>query len=494
MVLNSKWAVNPLTLDESLNDVAWADSNVQKMPVAGNIWLYLRNDAHNMYFAIDLPDEMSNSTANDYFWMSFDVNKNGSINPNLDINYGAPVPQYPGKLTRQYYLAPSQWTGINGTPGIYKFAFEGSPKNAAAHKVWKLKVPLADFGINLAAMNIIAWMGLRINVSGHTSEFPALFSGTGFGQMSTSVLVFARNAVIDPALMGPVMAAVGLIPTANSIISPATGRATTAAGYYVAANRAAFGGNLNIIFNHNTINTLRNAGVNKYKVMFGLVGGIQSALQGAWLNYRWVGNDVVLDSFGADGGGFYTLPNPAAQYSIQDLLIQFNSGLLPNGLYQFTVQFFNNANVLVPSPAQTLVLYIDNTVPVVAINNISRSTMPGVDVMQQHTCDPLTLGHTEGLLFNITASDSDGDIDAISMSWGAGDGGGGSFYSDSFGPTKPTVWTGITNVVVPLGGAPWVPAKSCIYSFTLTATSRTTNGYGPIGYNQITKMLYIVKS
>jgi hypothetical protein len=480
-----------MTLDETLNDAAWAGGNPQKLPVAGNFWLYLHNDAHYMYLAIDMPDETSNNNSSgDYFWLSFDVNKNGSINPNQDINYGILASAYPGKVVRQYYLGPNTWTGINGQPGNYKFAFEGSPKNSAAHKVWKMKIPLADFGINLAT-NIIAWSGIRINASGHVHDFPAQFSGSGFSQMSASVFVFARNAVIDPALMGPVMAAVGLIPTASSVIDPATGRATTAPGYYVPATRSAFGGMLNIIFNHNTVNSLRAAGAAKYKVTYGLVGGSQGPLQSAWSNYRWVGNDVVLDAFGPDGGGYYTLPDPAAQYSIEDLLIQFNSGLLPNGKYQFTVQFFTAGHVLVPSPAQTLVLFIDNTVPVVAINKIAKASAPGVDVLQ-HVCDPLTLGHTEGLVFDITANDPEGDIDSFGIGWAQGDGGGGSIYADSF-VGKPLNWTGVTNLIVPVGSS-WVPAKTCVYSFTLSASSRTTNGYGSIGWNSVSRSLYIVKS
>src|ERR1043165_3619242 len=103
MVLNSRWAQNPLTLDESLNDAAWAGSNPAKLPVAGNVWLYLRNDAHNMYLAIDMPDDTNNNSSADYFWLSFDVNKNGSINPNMDVNYGTNNIQ-PGKIGKQYYL------------------------------------------------------------------------------------------------------------------------------------------------------------------------------------------------------------------------------------------------------------------------------------------------------------------------------------------------------------------------------------------------------
>jgi hypothetical protein len=477
-------------LTGSLNDADWANSNLQQLPAGGNIWLYLRNDAHHMYLAIDMPDETTNNSASDSFWVTFDVNKNGSINPNVDVNYGINNVD-PGKIGKQFYLAQNTWTGIGSWPGDYAFSFEGSPKSATPHKVWKLKIPLTDFGINLSLFNVIAWMGLRLDVSGHTYVFPANFYNTGFNTLNTSVLVFARNAVIDPALMGPVIAAVGLIPTAASVIDPATGRATTAAGYYVWADKSAFGGMLNLIFNHNTVNGLRAAGATKYKVTYGLVGNAQTALQSAWSNYRWVGNDVVLDAFGPDGGGFYTLPNPAAQYSIEDLLIQFNSGLLPNGKYQFTVQFFNAASAVVASPAQTLVLFIDNTVPVVAINKIARATLPAVDVLL-HVCDPLTLGHTEGLIFDITANDPEGDIYSYSMGWSQGDGGGGTIYTDSY-VGKPATWTGVTNLVVPIG-PPWVPAKTCVYSFGLSATSRTTNGYGSIGYNSVSKSLYIVKS
>lgn len=493
MVLNSKWAANPILLSATLNDSVWANTNTQKLPVAGNVWLYLRNDAKNMYLVVDMPDETSNSSSTgDYFWLSFDVNRNSAITANQDVNYGTSSSQ-PGKIGKQFYISANTWTGLVSFPGEFVFAFEASPKNATPHKVWKLQIPLLDFGINLSLLNVIAWMGLRLKVGGNTYDFPTNFSGAGFNTMNTSVLVFARNAVIDPALQGPVMAAVGLIPTAASVIDPATGRATTAAGYYVAVNKAAFGGTLNLIFNHNTVNTLRAAGAVKYKMSYGLVGGSMSPLSSAWSNYRWVGNDVVLDSFGPDAAGYYFLPNAAAQYSIQDLLMQFNSALLPNGKYQFTVQFFNAGNAVVASPAQTLVLLIDNTVPVVSINSISKSTAPGVDVLAS-SCSPLTLAAGEGLFFNVTANDPEGDVSSLALGYAQGDGGGGTIYSDSFDASKPVNWVGITNFKAPVGATPWIPAKTCVYSFTIAAYARITNGYSYIGYNSATRMLYIVKS
>ncbi|MCX6243865.1 MAG: hypothetical protein NTU98_04105 [Bacteroidetes bacterium] len=494
MVLNSKWAGNPIQLTDTLNDPAWQDSYFQKLPgTVKPIWLYLRNDALNMYLVIDMPDETSNSnSANDYFWLSFDVNHNHSINPNLDVNFSfAGDHSHPGKIGKQFYLGPNVWTGLGSYPGDYRFAFEASPKNSAAHKVWKLRIPLAEFGINLSLFSIVAWMGLRIGVSGQTFEFPANFSGTGFTNMSTSVLVFARNAFIDPALMGPVIAAVGLVPTAPSVINVSTGRATTASGYYVRALNSAFGGMLNLIFNHNTVNGLRAAPklATKYKVMFGPVGGTQTELRSAWYNYSWVGSDVVLDAFGPDAGGFYTLPDAASQYSIQDLLISFNSALLPNGLYQFTAVFYNAGGTAVVSPPQTLNLYIDNTVPVVSIDRIAQASLPDHDLA---ACEFATLGKTEGLLFKITVSDPEKDIDSFSFTYNYGNGTGGTIYSDAYDTSKPVGWP-TPGLLLPVGGTPWIPPVKCAYAFTLGAYSRTTNGYGTIGYNSVMRMLTIIK-
>src|SRR3954463_803738 len=111
MVVNSKWAANPILLSATLNDSVWADSNVQKLPVAANVWLYLRNDANNMYLAIDMPDETANSSAaSDYFWLSFDVNRNSAITANQDVNFGT-TSTHPGKIGKQFYLSASTWTG-----------------------------------------------------------------------------------------------------------------------------------------------------------------------------------------------------------------------------------------------------------------------------------------------------------------------------------------------------------------------------------------------
>jgi len=491
MILISKWAQNPVQFTDTLNDTAWKGSNPQHVPGIINAWLYLRNDAHFMYLNIDMPDETSNSdSGGDYFLLGCDVNKNQTINPNVDILYGGSQIK-PGKIAKSYFLGPGRFTYIKSEPGDFEFAFEGSPKNSSAHKVWKLRIPLADFGINLSLFNIVAIMGLKLNVGGRSSEFVPGFDSTNFANMGSGLtLLFARNPVIDPALMGPVIAAVGLIPTAESIIDPTTGKATTALGYYVKAYKSAFAGVLNLIFNRNKVTSLQST-VAKYKVK---CDGTE--LRSAWLNYRWVGNDVVLDAFGPDAGGFYTFPDAASQYSIEDLLIQFNSALLPNGIHHFTVEFYNAVGTLVTPPTdmqQILNLYIDNTAPTVSIDSIAPSSkdinLPDSDLA---ACKFATLAKNEGLKFMITVNDPQNNIDSFSFSYVYGNGTGGTIYSDVFDSTKPADWNGVTKLVIPAGGAPWMPPEECAYAFTLGAYSNTTNGYNKVGYNQVMRMVTII--
>jgi hypothetical protein len=482
----STWAQNPIQLTDPLNSPSWTGAG--KMPIPGG-FLLAKNDAQFLYAAFDVINDTGNDPGTgDYFWFSFDRNRNGSINPNLDVNYGL-YPGFPDKMGRSYYLGPAVWTGLVNevSTSACKIAFETSPDSGTAHRIWKIRIKLADISVSL-----IPWLRAsytRFGIRTH-SDTPALTDDTpgsfytNFAGLHT--MYFSRQPVITPGLLGPVMGSVGLIPTTK--INALTGKATTDPGYYIVTQNAAFGGLLNIIGNRTTLQALWTAGARKYKMLHRVgTAGAFTPIRSSWYNYRWNGTDYIFESFGPDAADFYTSTDPAVDFSIDDLLLQIDSNNLSKGIHQFQVQFFNAASVLVPSTAQTLTLDIDNAVPEVKLNAIKHGLV-NVDA-----CAIVNMNSaTDGLTFNISAHDPEGNLHSYSLGANWGNGEGETIASDAYTLAMGSSWTGVENVNVPPAGV-WVPERTCAHSFTVTAYARTTNGYSyPYGYNQVSRFITII--
>lgn len=484
MITTSKWAENPIQLTEGLGDPVWAGAG--KLEIPGG-FLITKNDAQFLYAALDMTSDTGNdSGVGDYFWFTFDRNRSGNISPNIDVNY-AQFPNTPNKIGRQFYLGSGSWTGLSTDSTLFKSAFESSPNNAVQHRVWKFRFKLTDLSISLAP----GWFppytrfGLKIHSTNplSTVDTPANF-WTNFTALHT--LYLSRKPLIDVALMGPVIGCVGLIPTTKI---NATGRATTDAGYFVQAMNAAFGGRLNIIGNKPNLDALIAGGARYIKVKYrpGSAGTF-TYFRTAWYNYSWnVGlGDYELQAFGPDAANFYPLPLAGVDYSIHDLLFQFDSTQLPQGIHQFEVEFFNAAKASIAVPAQTLTLNIDNTVPDVKINSVMHG---GVAV---GTCSIVQMtSPTDGIVVNFNAYDPEGNVlnYAVTANWG--DGASALLASDLYTPEKGN-WTGVQNQNAPTSGV-WVPLVTCAHSIDVVAYSRTTNGYGYINHNSVRKYLTIMK-
>jgi len=474
-ILNFKstWANSAVNLSEPLTGGQWDDAGTYKFPKG---YLLAKNDANFLYLAIDVIADTANDVVNnDYFWLSFDNDRNRSITSNKDINYGL-YPNQPPKLARQYYLGPGTWTGIQNSPSPseVKMEFGISEWSNTPHKIWKFKILLSEIGVNISFPLLVpyTYFGFRLN-SGNpnfTYDFPAGFF-TNFAGLKK--LTFARKPAIPN--VGPVIGSVGLIPTTKIV----GGRATTDSSYYVAVTNAAFGGTLNLIGNRTKMQSLYAAGNRRYNVSVkGPEASTFTPLVAAWTNYVWNGTDYVLKSFsGIDGN--YTLENPAIDYSIDDLLIQFPTQGFDNGLHTIKLSFYaGNTNVI--ADTQELQLYIDNHLPDVNIVKIKHGNT------EISTCAIEQLGvKPDGLNFEISASDAEGNLLGVSFVAQAGDGSAYTLLSESYDISKNN-WAGFTNRAVP-GMGNWRPDKSCSYHFSLTASARTTNGYGYIGYTNTFK-------
>jgi hypothetical protein len=487
--LRSNWAPTPIELSQKTTAEVWENAGKMRIPKG---YLLAKNDDKFLYLAIDLVEDTTNDPGTgDYFWLTFDRNRNRVINPRQDVNYGL-YPGDPNRMGRQYYLGPGRWTGLlnETTDSECRIAFEESPNSSTAHRVWKIRIEMADLGASLfpGLFRIpFTRFGLKVHSSagGFDEETPDNFYRTF---RFLHVLYFARKRRIPSSLLGPVIGSVGLIPTSDSIIG-ADGKATTAAGYSPRVLNAAFGKRLNFMGNRATIATAMAAGARRHKILYRKVGSSSwEPLLSSWSNYKWSGTTYTLEMTTFDTNDTYPLPNPAIDYSIDDLLIQFDSRELDNGLHEFKVQLYkSNGTTAVASPNQILRLFIDNSVPEVTINSIKHK---GNNV---DACAIVNLEDAkDGVVIDYGASDPEGNLRAYGLwaEWGAGN--SRNIDYKSYQTSMGNVWTGDNSIQAPASGV-WKPLETCAHAFAVRAWARTTNGYGYVGYNSYRQFITLIK-
>ncbi|HJW38091.1 MAG TPA: hypothetical protein VJ420_05710 [Candidatus Udaeobacter sp.] len=487
--VTSKWAVTAPALTGTFSPGEWTVSGVLPMPGG---FIHVKNDASFLYLAIDITNDTGQSPGvGDYFWLSFDVDRSGSITPHFDVNYGI-YPSLPIKIAKQYYLGPGTWTGILGgfTPSKAQHGFAASPHSGTPHRIWEMRIALSELGIvALGAMTLpYVRFGLRVasTTPSFVTDFPPSFF-TNFASLHTIYLATGPDPVYPPGTAGPVIGGVGLIP----FTTITGGRATTAPGYYPPVTDAAFGSVLNFIYNRPTIQSLWAAGARRYAIVhrFGSSGSF-TALRRTWSNYRWNGTTYVLDPFGPDASDTYELKDPTFDYSTKDLLFQLNttggSGdpAIPTGIHEFQVQFHKAGGGAVASPPQTLQLYVDNALPELQIYEIrymGATVAPCSIVDIAETADPVQV--------HFRAFDPEGDLLTFAL------------YAYYGGPFTPAInllpagmgaypggnWQGVADQWINCPVTPdKFPPVSCAYQFRLWCTPRVTNGYNYIGYNEVT--------
>ena len=472
--LLSTWVDMPINLDDSINSSLWTDAGVMDTP-KGKV--LVKNNAEFLYVALDLTADQGNDAGTgDYFWFTFDRNRNAAITPNYDVNYGL-YPGNPNKMGRQYYLGAGRWTGlVNETsPSMCRVEFGPSPNSDTPHRIWKMQFLLSDLDVSLGSWFPYTRFGFRVasTTPGFTYNEPANFFNAF---TNLHYLFLSKKRMFPGGSMGTVFGGVGLIPY-DKIVS---GRATTASGYHPHVENAAFGGTLNIIGNRTTLAGLSGR---KYKVLHREgTSGTFTPLLSSWKNYQWdnATSQYVLRHFGPDTDDKYTIPNTSMDYSIDDLLIQFNTVGMNAGIHQFRIDVDSYSG-----DTELLALYIDNNLPELNINSITHN---GV---QKSACSIVKLtSDTDGLKFNITANDVEGNLRLFSLSAHYGSNQSTVIHSQNY-PGAGN-WTGVVNLSVP-GSGEWVPPVTCAYQFRLKGWARTTNGYGYIGSAEHSEHLTVLK-
>lgn len=252
---------------------------------------------------------------------------------------------------------------------------------------------------------------------------------------------------------------------------------------------SAFGGLLDLIGNGDTLARLWAAGARRYQILHQYAGTGFAPIDQTWMNYQLVGRRYEPRPFGPDAAHTYPLTDPAEDYSIEDLLLQWNSTTFPSGLHDFRAEFFAADGSPVGTGAdQTLTLMVDNGAPVVRLDEIRRA-----DGSVVRACDFVRLQtDTEGISLVVTATDPRGHLRSWSVIAEYGESPPPPFAGQSY-PTSPPPgdrrWYGVTRAVVP-----YQPPVTCAYLFRVAADMRVTNGYADsISSNRAFKTLTLVR-
>lgn len=190
--ITSALASVPPAIDGYLGFGEW---NLSSQVTFDRGFMVAANDGIRLYILLDLTGDTGNDAGTgDYFWVTFDVDRDGVIDPNLDLNYS--LAPNTGNMRYQYYLGPGQWTGLqpntrsSRAKGFGCFFADGTLTfnppfsiQCRNHRVWELAFDLAEIG---ATPGGTVRMGFRV-ASGNPSftiNVPSGFT-TSFANLIT---------------------------------------------------------------------------------------------------------------------------------------------------------------------------------------------------------------------------------------------------------------------------------------------------------------------
>jgi hypothetical protein len=386
---------------------------------------------------------------------------------------------------KSYYLSPASFTGCRNVhpDSTSDYGFAATPASAAAHRFWEFKLAFHEIGVDPTTWTTSSGATAHVRVNVGTSSVNPPFTT---GEPSPSVypnltgtlfqIDLATFPSFPPGSTGPTFYGVGLVP--KNYIDAQGFASIDVPGWAYKANDAPFGGSLNVFGNWFPFTAA------KYRVMYTYSnGGPPTAPQPliqTWTNFRLnlgTGNwDAV--AFAPDATGKYTFPSSLfTTWYLPNLLVSWQTGGgFADGTYNLSLELFDAADNPLPAPAgNSLTLYVVNTPPVPVINDILFN---GTEVC---ACAIVHQG-TGSFTFNLSFTDPNGALDGVSF---------GAIYGVN--QSVPTIfstsyaahndedganrWNGETNFVVPTG-PPFQAGTSCAYSFILSLSSRTQNGYG----------------
>lgn len=313
------------------------------------------------------------------------------------------------------------------------------------------------------------------------------------------------------AVDAPVISGIGLVP--RTFINQTNGLATTGSGHPINVQDAPFGKSLRFMGN---MDRLRSLGVTQYAIGYcdmdindcdaiftpgfdldewKFVDDVRtnyfwSTIQGKYILHRESPTEIFND--GLHIVKAYPVPSSSLTWYFENLLFDWitqGAVKVPSSLYKVHLFGFNGP-ILVPisQVESTLVVQIDNTPPVMAINSISYK---GAEVS---SCSIVTLDNAaDSIEFNITATDPDGYLLNYVLKGEYGDNQTLGCVSENYagylaGGGSGPKWNGASpSATESCDGFP----VSCAYSYHISGWDRAINGYNRIHYVDYFKTLTI---
>jgi len=210
--IESVWTSRPVILDGIFREAEWNSAAIGLGLKNG--WMLVMNDANFLYILIDLngdtfADPPKQTTPwGDFVSLTFDVNRDEAITPNIDLSYGL----YPGSYRAgvQYYLGSGVKTELQRTRAKLVGGFGSSIPNSPPHRIWEIAIPLNEIATS-------AGQAVKLGVKTY-SETPK-FSDTNPPNFTTDFsnlieIMLAQSLSPDTAEIAPVSEATK--PTINA--------------------------------------------------------------------------------------------------------------------------------------------------------------------------------------------------------------------------------------------------------------------------------------
>ncbi|MHB0969771.1 MAG: hypothetical protein ACYC7A_15180 [Thermoanaerobaculia bacterium] len=479
--IGASWASAAPAIDGTVVAGEWAAATAT--PLAHGTMLTM-NDGTSLYVMLDVVDDTAAQppgpgSSGDWYALPFDIDLNHAVTPNVDKAF---APCQDGRIfIRSFYLSPGVFTTCQDVPPptVAAIGFGATPNSATPHRFWEFRFSFDEIGVDPSTWSVSSGTPprVRFNVATH-SQSPAFGSAQPDPNTYPTTLAnlfaldLAMTPMFPPGTTGPVFAGVGLVP---STYIDANGYANINIPGYYAATAAPFGGNLNVFGHWATLETT--PGVKKYRVLYSHNGGPWTRLLQTWTNFKWNGTTWVPMVVGPDADEAYRIPASSEIWYLTNLLIGWQSAAFANGEYELRLELLNNGGGVLPSPAgNSLTLFIVNVPPTVTINSIRYNGAPIC------SCSIVTQGDAPaGFTFNVSVTDTYGALSGYSLYgiYGTNQSTGsiaGDSYAAHVDEDGLHQWDGVSAIDVP--AVPWRASSTCAYSFILSASSRTQNGYG----------------
>jgi hypothetical protein len=149
----SPWACSPPIIDGVAPFHEWGAAPVLS---TDHGQIRFMNDGSYLYFLFDVAGDTVDDPPlpappwGDFFWLTFDVNLDAQITPQLDLNYNL-YPSLPYDLGMQYYLGPATFTPLMPSSGLLGVAMEPTFASPVPHRIWELAIPLDEISASPGA-------------------------------------------------------------------------------------------------------------------------------------------------------------------------------------------------------------------------------------------------------------------------------------------------------------------------------------------------------